>query len=1125
MAKVVELVDGKFASRTLNSGVNASTVIAALSTAAGPVGLNGQKLTDVAPGTVVTDGVTVGQLPKTVLNFWPSYAGVPTQPNTFKTWPAVMAARLAFDGPVTINVVGTTVADPGVIDPDVGNAHWPMAGVSIEAPVNVPGFAAFDALQGVAGGHLRFTDLACFDDLAFARGICFQSRSSSHIFDNAASAHYDTICSLNAESCTFQLDNDIVQGGTGTAPLFPTDKAFVAAFTNGCAFSKTDPTATTDCVVRFCAPMIIPGTSITASGLIVASGIFIPGQYTMNGWPVASNTPSAIVYVATDAVSGFTALRQENFYPFGTAKPTPQQMGYFDFSLCSQIMTVLASYTTQSLQGTEVVVTAPTSGQVLTGHQPATPGAAIQWKAEDPNRDAVSLQGTAIGATGPTLNQVLKGVDIGGGTINWAPGDAPAGGVVSVSGTEPIEVTGGTGTTPIIGISSTPTFEALTAAASAGQFTLSPAPLAYGRHDYSNAFGPLPGILYLTNNTAFAPNSILQGQTAVMLNATGIASTGDWRVACCSTDMGGTVYFSLYFPIGYFADAAALIAWFFAQTSAVITVDLWAVAFTANGPTLPYTWATPGTLVTGFADPPTFTYALPTYAHIDSTECQLGVPLLVRHVIDYQMFATAGTESEIVYNTSDRKLYQCLNTADPAQWHSLSEDSPAFIYAECGAASIEAGYAVGIAISDGAPKAFLVDIAQNDVGAGSTPFVVGVATAYSTVGNMMLIRASGPAIVDDGVFVGTAPTNATADKTVYASATPGKLTLDEPTATSRWIAPVGLLYAHDDTHSTSTILVGKCDDPVWTSPATLTLGSGVPVNDVDSSGYLRTIQSIPVDMTGATAGQALGIVDVLGTPTIKAVASGGEWPTIDANHTHYYKFQEISGSTFVDEINSNVDPLTMSTPGDWRLQASGLFTHGTKHARLTPSSANSVADRILAVPVAPATPTTHEWTLELFCRMGMYGRPDVPATTWQGDYQSPMQWITNDLGVGAGLVAILMGSNRWTFHSASGHENDDCYSATITGGNGLPGIGDLVYICVVGHGCTSPSPYHMDFYLNCRWIASMVLHDTSGVIGPTTIAVGSAWAATVLDVGYFATSNIARSMNYMEGVYNSLRQL
>ena len=229
MAKVVELVNGNFASRTLNSGINASTVIAALSTAAGPVGLNGQKLTDVAPGTAATDGVTVGQLPKTVLNFWPSYAGTPTQPNTFTTWPAVMAARLAFDGPVTIQVVGTTVADPGVIDPDVGNAHWPMAGVSIEAPVNVPGFAAFDALQGVAGGHLRFTDLACFDDLEFARGICFQSRSSSHIFDNAASAHYDTICSLNAESCTFQLDNV----STGTAALFPTDKAFVAAFANG----------------------------------------------------------------------------------------------------------------------------------------------------------------------------------------------------------------------------------------------------------------------------------------------------------------------------------------------------------------------------------------------------------------------------------------------------------------------------------------------------------------------------------------------------------------------------------------------------------------------------------------------------------------------------------------------------------------------------------------------------------------------------------------------------------------------------------------------------------------------------------------------------------------------------
>ena len=811
MAKVVELVDGKFASRVLNSGVNASTVIAALSTAAGPVSVNSQSITNIQSGTSDTDAATVGQLPKTVLEFWPSYSGTPTQVNIFKTWLELMTARIKVEGPVTIKVVGTTVDDPGIIDPPpiggIWPLHWPMTGVSIEAPINVPGFAVIDSLQGVAGGHLRFSDLACFDDLEFAKGICFQSRSTSYIFDNAVSEHYDTICSLNAASCTFQLDN----ASTGTSPLFPPDKVFVGALTDGCAFSKTNYNSISDCVLRFCAPITIPGTSVHASAIIVSNGIFIPGLHTLNGWSsdTVPHNP-AIVYVVTDAVSGFVKLAQLNFYEIGVVLPNPQLLGFFNFLLCEQFMTVLQSYSTLSLQGTPIDSSPPTiDRQVLTaisGSHPGDPN--FTWTAAAPNRDALSINGTHVTGSIPILDQVLKGVDIGGGTINWAPGDAPAGGVVSVSGTAPIEVTGGTGTTPVIGISSTPTFGALTVAASVGQFVLACSPLRVDGCDYDYDGGVDHGCLAFQSSAQDYGSLVpfAQGSSIVLSNATGL---NDWSVACVQF-IGAGINATLYFPSSYFLTISDLLVWF-ANTSPFSsmpapTVQLFHTAFTAEGLTSSYAWAGSGlTVVTGFVDPPTFSYAAPVYAHFSSGGAAIntsvalgGAPtdtitlygaLEFRVVTDVTMTSTQGQLSEIVQNSVDGKLYQCVLSAHPMYtWIQVTDFDASFA-----GVSITAGYAIGIAPEGGTSSAYPVDISQSDISDGATPFFYGLAMNACGSTATVYLAKTGTYYVSDSVFDSALSFESHVGRTFYASATPGMLSMSQPAGSNQWVVPVGIL--------------------------------------------------------------------------------------------------------------------------------------------------------------------------------------------------------------------------------------------------------------------------------------------------------------------------------------------
>ena len=650
---------------TGNSGDTGSTGATGATGSNGPTGTTG-----ATGGTGST-----GQADSAILIYWPSYIGTPTQANIYKTWPDVMTARALIVGPVTIRIEGTTVASPAVIPAGAGNAHWDMHEVTLEAPINIPGFAAIDAIQGVAGGHLRFADMACFNDLEFAKGICFQSESSSHIFDNVLGAHPAQVFGINAESCTFQLDNDTVHGGTGTAPLFPKNKAFVSGFKNGCSFSKTNYVSTLDCVLQFCAPMLIPDTSITASAVIVATGVFIPGKNTLNGLSADTMPVPAYVYVATDAVSGFILLSQENFYTFGTDLPSPQVLGYFDFALSAKVLTVLQAYSTIAVQGIQVSATVPTEGQVLTGHVPS-PGANIQWVAKDPNRDAVSLQGTTISATPPTPNQVLKGVNIGGGVVQWTPENEAPAGVVSLSGITPIEVTGGTGPTPIIGISSTPTFEAVTIEQSAGQFMLSSSPIRIDAADYSY-LGPssVGSIAIISSVPEYASLALIPyGTTVAMPNATGL--TG-WSVSAVEF-VGAGLRVTMYFPTSYFATSGDLKTWVeTALPAGTATIQFFGAAFTANGSTVSYTAVVPAPapIVTGFTDPPTFDYVLTLYATIGASSAAFNVPLLVRSVDDSGMWNTPGVVPEIIHNLADNLLYQCTYTGtspNPASWQALA---------------------------------------------------------------------------------------------------------------------------------------------------------------------------------------------------------------------------------------------------------------------------------------------------------------------------------------------------------------------------------------------------------------------------------------------------------------------
>ena len=214
MAKVVEFGPiGQLISKTLNSGVNESTVRAALATAAGPVSVNNQKVTNLAAGVSQHDAVRMDQLNLLIFSSIRPAGG-----NVYTDFDLCYAARGGIVGPAVI-YVETDSTHPAIIP---GNSYN-LFETSIIGPVNIQGTiqSQIQFMEGIAGGWLKFSDGAKFIDTQFTKGIFFQSESSSPIFDRAVLTSPDptNIVIFNAESCMFQLDN--LSPGTGTSPLFP----------------------------------------------------------------------------------------------------------------------------------------------------------------------------------------------------------------------------------------------------------------------------------------------------------------------------------------------------------------------------------------------------------------------------------------------------------------------------------------------------------------------------------------------------------------------------------------------------------------------------------------------------------------------------------------------------------------------------------------------------------------------------------------------------------------------------------------------------------------------------------------------------------------------------------------
>ena len=625
---------------------------------------------------------------RTLLIFWPSYGlhvGSP-QTNIFTTWPDVMAARALIAGPVRIRVEGTTSDEPGVLSDAI---TWDMSEVTLEAPVDVSKMAQLTSqLQGITGGHLRLLNGAKLVDIEFAKGVSFQSRSTWPIFDSTSktSPDPDNIVIINAESCTYQLDNV----GGGTSPLFPPAKVLIANWTNGCALSKTNCNLMSDCVVHFCAPKRIPG-GLSCSGLIIATNIMIPGQYTLNG--EGSGGGAATVYVAVDDVSGLLSLPQLNFNTFGDLAPDPA-LGTFNLALTSAYMTVLQSYNTFSLQSIPVAHGTPALGDVLTAvasvdsHQPP-----FIWTAQPPNRNATAIQNVPVSATGPTATQVLTGVDVGG-VINWVPQDPASGGVQEVFGESPVVVTNGE-TYPVISLDTNPLPVDELIIRTTG-FFMGSAPLNFNDgsvdQDYKDVMGPPPTTTgaYYINKSLGTFLDIAIGTTREIPIATGYEN---WWVACVHAVVFGTMHmhFTVYFRAGDFSSAAELRDWMIARYSGHLTIfeiPVFDVAFNCGSDLTDYTWAQPtntNQISPGYAYQLDYINTVHTQLGPTTTQAVFNTPvslggastdaitvngrLLVRTITS--TVSVAGTSHEIAWNSSDGFLYQCTTTGDPATWVQL----------------------------------------------------------------------------------------------------------------------------------------------------------------------------------------------------------------------------------------------------------------------------------------------------------------------------------------------------------------------------------------------------------------------------------------------------------------------
>ena len=126
--------------------------------------------------------------------------------------------------------------------------------------------------------------------------------------------------------------------------------------------------------------------------------------------------------------------------------------------------------------------------------------------------------------------------------------------------------------------------------------------------------------------------------------------------------------------------------------------------------------------------------------------------------------------------------------------------------------AIVTGNVVGIApFGDGGPMAFLVDIAQAGVGTGVTPFALGIALTSGNTSDPIEVAVARPVDVPDACF-DSSPSNTDIGNPVYASETPGLLTVTPITAANRWLSPIGELTEF----GSGTVKVAvRIAPPIW----------------------------------------------------------------------------------------------------------------------------------------------------------------------------------------------------------------------------------------------------------------------------------------------------------------------
>ena len=150
-------------------------------------------------------------------------------------------------------------------------------------------------------------------------------------------------------------------------------------------------------------------------------------------------------------------------------------------------------------------------------------------------------------------------------------------------------------------------------------YFFTPSPITYGGIDYNFGGGQDPGCLFLNSLTLTQQGPDITGASMQSGPQTSPAISGSEDIGvvlltvALPPEEGGTVYITTLFPNSFFADSAAVIAYFDGFIGpGNTTVEYFAHSvFTNNGVGFDYTWANPDSLVvtTGFTNPATITYS------------------------------------------------------------------------------------------------------------------------------------------------------------------------------------------------------------------------------------------------------------------------------------------------------------------------------------------------------------------------------------------------------------------------------------------------------------------------------------------------------------------------------------